>query len=111
MVADPLRPATGVTVTVRSAPAPPRTTVPTGMRVGSLDAAVTTSWPAGVTPSPTANATGPVDPFRGTARSATSETVGGASLVRSNDAAGDPPPATAAVAAYTPLAAFAVSTG
>ena len=51
MTADPLWPAAGVTLTVRLAPEPPKTILPTGTRVGFEEAAVNVRLPGGVSAS------------------------------------------------------------
>ena len=60
MVAVPDWLGAGVTVTVRSAPEPPRTTLATGTRAVFDDVPVTVRLPAAVSASPTVKATAPV---------------------------------------------------
>src|SRR5205823_12790233 len=59
MVAVPVCPAAGVTVTVRPAPEPPMVTFPFGTIAGFDDWTLTTRLPAAVSASPTVNPTGP----------------------------------------------------
>src|SRR5205085_6909404 len=65
-----------LTVNARPAPDPPRTTAVGGTTPGFDDAAVTVSWPAGVSESPTVKPTGPADPPAWSCTSGTSEMVG-----------------------------------
>ena len=58
----PKRLATGVTVMVRSAPLPPKTTLFTGISLVFDDVAVSLRFAAGVSTSPTVMAIGPVPP-------------------------------------------------
>ena len=60
IVAEPLAFAAGVTVTVRSAPLPPRTTFASGTSAWLLLVAVTVNAVADVSASPTVNASAPV---------------------------------------------------
>ena len=55
MVEEPVWPVAGVTVTVRFAPLPPKTTLATGMTEGLEEAALNVRLPAAVSPSPTVN--------------------------------------------------------
>src|SRR5207253_6900094 len=61
MVAVPVCPAVGVTVTVRPVPEPPMVTFPFGMSAGFDDWTLTTRLPAAVSASPTVNPTGPTE--------------------------------------------------
>src|SRR5205814_459760 len=58
MFAVPVRPAAGVTVTVRVAPVPVTATFPSGTRAGLSDRAVTVNWSAGDSVSPTVTVSG-----------------------------------------------------
>ena len=59
IVAVPVWPATGVTVTVRALPEPPKTMLATGTSVGFVVPPVSVRFPAGVSTSPTVTGIGP----------------------------------------------------
>src|SRR5439155_3811293 len=61
MVALPVCPAAGVTVTVRLAPLPPNTIFPRGTSPGLDDAALNCRFAGAISASPTVNAMGPVE--------------------------------------------------
>ena len=61
IVAVPDCPTAGVTVTVRLAPLPPKTTLATGAKVGFEEAALSTRLEAAVSTSPTVKLIGPVE--------------------------------------------------
>ena len=77
MVAVPVRPAAGVTVTVRFAPLPPKAMPLRGTRVVLLELPVRASAPAAVSTSPTVNARGPRTPLMATVWLGMSLMVGG----------------------------------
>jgi hypothetical protein len=63
IVAVPVCPAAGVTVTVRLAPDPPNTIFALGISTGLDDAALNCRFAAATLASPTVNGTGPVELF------------------------------------------------
>lgn len=105
IVAVPPFPFTGVTVTVREAPAPPKTIFATGTRVMLLDAPVNVSEATVVRSSPTVKDSADVDDPVLIVCAATVEIVGGAFTVRMKlvDAVNPPPSVTVMVMVAVPF--------
>lgn len=105
IVAVPLWPAIGVTVTVRDAPAPPNTIFAVGASVVLLDAPVTVNDAAGVKSSAKVMANAGVTVFIMMVWFAKDEIVGGALIVRVkfDDADKASPLVTVSVMVVTPL--------
>src|SRR5436190_797089 len=82
MVVEPNRLAVGVTVTVRMAPLPLKTTLPFGTRAGLEEVPVTIRLVAAVSASPTVKGRGPVDEFWLMVWLAMSEMVGAVLVVQ-----------------------------